>query len=79
MGDILYSSSPTPSSDGSWLGPPALLQYHIQLLLTSYVTYNVSILFFKQIKELEAKYPDLAKLAKLCVQVGKMFFLLRLM
>ena len=45
----------------------------MQLLLTSYVTYNVSILFFKQIKELETKYPDLAKLAKACVQVGKMF------
>ena len=45
----------------------------MQLLLTSYVTYNVSILFFKQIKELEAKYPDLAKLAKACVQLGKCF------
>ena len=75
MGDILYTSSATPGEDGSWLGPPALLQYHIQLLLTLYVMYNVSILFFKQIKELEAKYPDLAKLPKACVQVGKMFFI----
>ena len=33
--------------------------------------YNVSILLFKQIEELEAKYPDLAKLVKGCVQVKK--------
>ena len=46
-----------------------------QLLLTLYVMYNVSILFFKQIKELEVTYPDLAKLVKACVQVRKMFFL----
>ena len=41
--------------------------------------YNVSILFFKQIKELEAKYPDLAKLVKACVQVRKMVLFLPLM
>ena len=35
--------------------------------------YNVSILLFKQIEELEAKYPDLAKLVKGCVQVKKTF------
>ena len=40
--------------------------------------YNVSILLFKQIEELEAQYPDLAKLVKGCVQVKK-FFLLVLM
>ena len=40
--------------------------------------YKVSILLFKQIEELEAKYPDLAKLVKGCVQV-KTFFPLVLM
>ena len=35
--------------------------------------YNVSILLFKQIEELEAKCPDLAKLVKGCVQVKKKF------
>ena len=29
--------------------------------------YNVSILLFKQIEELEAKYPDLAKLMNVIV------------
>ena len=36
--------------------------------------YNVSILLFKQIEQLEGKYPDLAKLVKACVQVRKLFF-----
>ena len=39
--------------------------------------YNVSILLFKQIEELEAKYPDLAKLVKGCVQVKKLFPLVK--
>ena len=37
--------------------------------------YNVSILLFKQIKELKAEYPHLAKLVKACVQVRKVFSL----